>query len=348
VGGQDNVLAAVAGSSARDVWAVGQFAPDANPNITNALSLHFDGSAWTVVPVPPPGPRASALLGVATSGGRAWAVGYYLDESFRVRSLIEAWDGSSWSVVPHPNPGQPDLLFGVAAASATEVWAAGYFRDSEGRFHTLLERYDGSSWSLLPSPDPGSVGNQLWGVAASPGHVWVAGQRVDGQGPDRALLAHLDLSRGWTVDGLADASGSAQLYGVAAPAGGAVVAVGDLQSDAAPARVLAAGLSGGPLQRLTAADPSPGDEHLYAVAAGRTGSWAVGSVADPSTGHLLTLVERGGAAGFAQVPSSSPAFATGGDSLLGGVGAVGDQVWAVGTFDGPNAKATLILRSSCR
>src|SRR5215831_17270623 len=52
VGGQDNVLAAVSGSRSDDVWAVGQFAPDSNPNITLTLALHFDGAAWSIVATP--------------------------------------------------------------------------------------------------------------------------------------------------------------------------------------------------------------------------------------------------------------------------------------------------------
>src|SRR5262249_46787070 len=69
VGGQDNALASVSGSDPSDVWAVGQFAPDANPNITLTLALHFDGSAWLVSPTPNDGTHANALLGVAANSG---------------------------------------------------------------------------------------------------------------------------------------------------------------------------------------------------------------------------------------------------------------------------------------
>src|SRR5689334_15997413 len=60
----DNSLASVSGASAADVWAVGQFAPDANPNITETLALHYDGTAWSLADTPNIGTHANALLGV--------------------------------------------------------------------------------------------------------------------------------------------------------------------------------------------------------------------------------------------------------------------------------------------
>jgi hypothetical protein len=43
-------------------------------------------------------------------------------------------------------------------------------------------------------------------------------------------------------------------------------------------------------------------------------------------------------------PSPNPGLANGGNTVLGGVVAFGpDDAWAVGTFDGPNARQTLIV-----
>src|SRR6516162_9621470 len=105
VGSSDNVLAAVAANCASDIWAVGQFAPDSNPNITQTLTQHFDGHNWTVVPSPNVGTLANALFGVAVTPGRAWAVGYVMDDTSKQQSLIEAWDGTQWSIVDHPQAG---------------------------------------------------------------------------------------------------------------------------------------------------------------------------------------------------------------------------------------------------
>src|SRR5262249_39805591 len=78
VGGEDNVLAAVSGAGPRNVWAVGQYAPDENPNMTLSLALHYDGSTWSVVETPNEGHLANALLAVTAQEGAAWAVGYHI------------------------------------------------------------------------------------------------------------------------------------------------------------------------------------------------------------------------------------------------------------------------------
>src|SRR5262245_19296677 len=102
VGGEDNALASVAAGAADDIWTVGQFAPDENPNITRTLALHFDGTSWSVVATPNLGTRANALLAVTAQPGAAWAAGYDIGGDFLAHSLIEAWDGRGWRIVDHP------------------------------------------------------------------------------------------------------------------------------------------------------------------------------------------------------------------------------------------------------
>src|SRR5215831_2844131 len=74
----DNVLAAVAANSSGDVWAVGQFIPDSNPDITNTLAEHWDGTSWSVVSTPNVGALANALFAVTAKSGLAWAGGYFI------------------------------------------------------------------------------------------------------------------------------------------------------------------------------------------------------------------------------------------------------------------------------
>ena len=91
-------------------------------------------------------------------------------------------------------------------------------------------------------------------------------------------------------------------------------------------------------------DPSAGDNNLDAAAASATSAWAVGSTLDVKSGNELTLVEQRDATGaWHKQASPSPGFANG-DSQLGGVTVVSPtDVWAVGTFDGPNVAQTLVL-----
>ena len=81
LGASDNSLSAVAGEKSTNVWAVGSVVPDNNPDITATLVNHFDGHKWVTVPSPNVGTEANSLNSVATVGGQAWAVGFYIDSS---------------------------------------------------------------------------------------------------------------------------------------------------------------------------------------------------------------------------------------------------------------------------
>jgi hypothetical protein len=343
VGGQDNVLASVAAAARNDVWAVGQFAPDANPNITQTLTEHFDGNAWTVVPSPNVGARANALLSVTAKAGRVWAVGYYFDDGFAPRSLIERWDGAQWTVVPHPQPRASDWLFSISAVSANEVWAVGFQRDHFGTFSTLIERFDGKEWSIVPSPNPGARGNQLYSVSANgPADVWAVGQEVGLRGPDRALALHWD-GVCWSTVATARERHVATLLLSVAVANGAPLAVGDAQDNATNPQVLAERGEGAQLVAAGAVNMGAGENHLYGVGAhGKDASFAVGGFVDPASGNFNTLIERVDGSQFTVVPS--PNATTDGNNLLSSVAIIDStEAWAVGTFDGANAEQTLIL-----
>lgn len=70
----------------------------------------------------------------------------------------------------------------------------------------------------------------------------------------------------------------------------------------------------------------------------------MGTTIDADSGENLTLVERLVAGRWATVPSSNPGQDNGGGSILGSVTLAGaHDAWAVGTFDGPDARQTMIL-----
>ncbi len=87
VGGQDNLLFAVAGRSAVSVWAVGRHGGgDGGP-----LAEHWNGTRWEIVPSQEvsPGCRCSdSFNGVATSSHGVWVAGEYLGGSVH-ESLVE-------------------------------------------------------------------------------------------------------------------------------------------------------------------------------------------------------------------------------------------------------------------
>jgi len=242
----DNVLASVSGSAENDVWAVGQIIPDDSANVTRTLAHHYDGKKWTPVHTPNVGSHANALLGVATHGDKAWAVGYYFDETFAGRSLVEAWDGDAWAIADHPQVGHEDHLTGVSAAGANDVWAVGWVRDSAGTFSTLVERFDGGAWHVVPAPNPGALGNILYGVLArSADDVWAVGQKVGTHGPDEGLILHWDGQRFTESPSPSNGANSAELLGVSAAPGGPVRAIGDGEDFTSGTKVVAEADSGG-------------------------------------------------------------------------------------------------------
>ncbi|TJZ99900.1 hypothetical protein [Actinacidiphila oryziradicis] len=192
IGKGDNTFGSVAAVSPTDVWAVGNYLPDAagsNKDATLSMAAHYDGTRWTSTPTPNSGPNFNTLFGAAATPGRAWAVGVALDSQYQAHSLVEAWNGSAWKIAATPKLNtQRDILYSATAVSASDVWAVGEQQDRGGRFGTLIEHWNGTRWSVVPSPDPGSTGNQLYGVAAAgPDNVWAVGQRNDAT-TDRPLV----------------------------------------------------------------------------------------------------------------------------------------------------------------
>lgn len=176
--GTANNLWDVWGSSATDVWAVGDF----------GTVLHYDGIRWQAAL----DSVSHFFRGVWGSGPRdIWAVGFHsLDSTVPV---IFHYDGQGWArdasiadTVPRPQ------LTDVWGASASNVWAAGY----GGR----ILHFDGSRWTNDPA-DP-AYHERIWGTSAS--DVWIVGPgavlHYDGSrwsSQSDSLLTVKQLFSGW-------------------------------------------------------------------------------------------------------------------------------------------------------
>ena len=87
-------LSSVTAVSPNDAWAVGNFFPSPSHTPVATLTLHWNGSRWSVVSSPSPSNIGNGLVSVtARSANDVWAVG------ITNNTLIEHWDGSRWSVV---------------------------------------------------------------------------------------------------------------------------------------------------------------------------------------------------------------------------------------------------------
>jgi Carboxypeptidase regulatory-like domain len=189
----DGVLNAISVGSASNIWAVGQKEVLWH---RYSLTLHYDGSSWTVVP----SPQADGLHleDVVTVGpGDAWAVGWSgSPSSLDDRSMALHWDGIAWTVLPTPQPGgtSVDRLFAVDAAATDDVWATGVYWDDRAAEHSVILHWDGSAWRRVPLGLPRLTSSArgacdtyggLTGITVvSPADVWAVGDattcRYDG------------------------------------------------------------------------------------------------------------------------------------------------------------------------
>jgi len=169
-------LSAISARTSADVWVVGSFA--LTRHIRASFSLHFDGTAWTLVPMPRARTRLWSVVAVGPDD--AWAVGQ-LDGGTATQPVTEHWDGTAWSIVPSPSFASGGYLRSVTARGTGEVWAAGLtFSTEAGVAHTMSLRWNGTAWSAVATPPAGSA--TLWSVSARPGtsRIWAVGDNEPG------------------------------------------------------------------------------------------------------------------------------------------------------------------------
>lgn len=199
-------FADVAGSSAKDVWAVGY----RGGGKVNAAPLieHWNGTRWRVTSIPRPHAIGYVTAVSALSPTDAWAVGWYGSSARHVQTLSFHWNGTHWIRVPTPNPASPgtkavDQLSAVVASSADDVWAAGNARVTLGKHHasqTLVLHWDGKRWTREPTPNekPLVHGSWLLGLAsAGPSDVWAVGKHGTGHG--QVTLVERWNGQAWNV-----------------------------------------------------------------------------------------------------------------------------------------------------
>ncbi|MGA7730036.1 MAG: S-layer homology domain-containing protein [Chloroflexia bacterium] len=185
VGTFDNHLFAVNALAPDNVWAVGHYMDSSGTWQT--LTLHWDGSAWSVVPSPNVPSTHNHLMSISMlSGSDGWAVGYTCTPSdcfggnfgtLTEQLLILRWDGIALSIVPNPDLDADFAFFkDVVALSSNNAWAVGSYGTNDMP-KTLIMHWDGSSWNLVPSPDPSpSCCPMLDAIISLPGgDMWAVG-----------------------------------------------------------------------------------------------------------------------------------------------------------------------------
>jgi hypothetical protein len=173
-------LHSVATLSATDAWAVGsRSGPSDQFRVTHALIDHWDGTRWTVAPIPATGP--SVLWAVsAQSPNNVWAVGatYHRNRQGKfaesgIHPLLLHWDGAAWRTVSVPWTRGGLELDQVATNGPDGVWVVSTGGQDVRRI--LVEHWNGVHWKRIPAPfgrhDPirgfaATSANDAWAVGS--------------------------------------------------------------------------------------------------------------------------------------------------------------------------------------
>jgi len=141
---RDCPLSDVVAIASNDVWAVGMAFDFSIPSHSKAITMHWDGSVWRIIPSPTTGPfDADGLAAVtAISSNDIWAIGNSVDR--RQQTLVEHWNGRAWKFFPAP---ASFLMNDVAAVASDDVWAVGW-----NISQSIIEHWDGARWTIVPSP----------------------------------------------------------------------------------------------------------------------------------------------------------------------------------------------------
>jgi hypothetical protein len=132
------------------------------------LAESWNGTTWTILPVPLPSGTHGDLKGVScTSATACTAVGSYRDSSGNDVPLAESWNGTVWTIEPVPSPtgGSGIDMRSVSCASPSACTAVGvYTTFNPSASVALAERWNGTTWAVQAMPAGDDV---LFGVSCA-------------------------------------------------------------------------------------------------------------------------------------------------------------------------------------
>lgn len=190
--------------SSSDIWAVCQKNTAGGYSKKNVI-LHWDGSSWSLAPVPDASAEHTLYEIVANSANDVWVFG---EAPWTYAPYVLHYDGNSWKEVAN-------------APSGTAAGALGAGEIYVGRSDITL--FDGSSSNLV-EPFAGVTQLQLYAMApAGSCDMWTVGRHATSNGM-RPFAARLQNAT-WTDLGhsLAGVSGSPKLVGSGTLAAGSPV-----------------------------------------------------------------------------------------------------------------------------
>lgn len=323
-------LTGVSVISANDIWAVGEYSTD--PLSGDALTMHWDGGEWQVVPSlthENTGYYPRKVEAIATND--VWVVGYRV-YFHRIYNFAMHWDGKAWSEISTPEffSGR-DWLYDISAVASDDIWAVGYQTNPNNP--GMIIHWDGTSWTEASAPETTEAA--LHAVSAiSTNDVWAVGARII---PSDTVTVHEPLIKHWggstwsTVPGPGLDNG--QLFDVSALSGDDAWAIGSYDPhDPNLSSQVILHWDGVAWSRM----PNPDIGTLFyslsqitAVAANDV--WAIGSYYNGTKYRPMILRWNG----IAWSMVDNPIMGTNGDEFAGIDAVSATDVWAVGTYYEP-------------
>jgi hypothetical protein len=126
-------------------------APGTSGFVTAGLAEDWNGSDWTIVPMPLVGSSTYVNRVSCTSASFCVAVGSSDNSANDESAVIETWNGTSWSSQQAPPPlrGAADGsgLNGVSCSAANACTAVGFYVTAEGADNAAIIRWNGTAWA---------------------------------------------------------------------------------------------------------------------------------------------------------------------------------------------------------
>ena len=184
LGHEANSLYGVAALPDGTAWATGIYT-QASGHTGRALTEHWNGRRWAIVPAVNPGSAEDMLYSAAAvHDADVWAVGTYGDAQGYFHPLIEHWNGHRWSAarIAGLSPSAHGILSSVTAAGGDGVWATGQLSGARSDRQVVLHLVRGA-WTIVPaSPVHGAAGAAS-AADAYPQAIAALTARIVGRGP---------------------------------------------------------------------------------------------------------------------------------------------------------------------
>jgi len=172
-------LISIAQSSSKNAMAVGY----SKLPSTEPVGMQWNGSAWTVTPMPHPSGGALLYSATAVPGTDEYIAG---GEACTSKACPAAymlqWDGTSWSPMTLPALKGATDIGSISASSATDAWAVGQTCDElTGFCSPLILHWNGKTWSDVKiSKLTGLYADLYQVVDISPVDAWAVGFSIFG------------------------------------------------------------------------------------------------------------------------------------------------------------------------